>query len=248
MNLSATHPLMLFLIGIIFIKQTSLTLVKTVNSGTTVAFLCPNILTEPSYISWFKQINESLPLCIVTQYVSDKPVDSIYLNGFKKEHIEMSVNRTFSSLKIVNVDVSDSGFYYCGSFLTNYMKFHNKTQLVVVNETNQFKEDTANADCGATEETSRSCYIYYTLTLILSGLVLLPTVFAIVVLIRLKKSNKQRQDAQCHGNKEMNKQLQQKEQDEDLNYAALSLNKKKSRRPVRGMREVEPNVIYAATR
>ncbi|KAK9972280.1 hypothetical protein ABG768_025601 [Culter alburnus] len=249
MKLSATHPLMLFLIGIIFVKRTSLTLVKTVNSGTTVAFLCPNILTEPSYIAWFKQINGSLPLCIVTQYVGEKQADSIYLNGFKKDHIEMSVNKTFSSLKIVNVDVSDSGFYYCGSFLTNYMKFHNKTQLVVVNETNQFKEDITNADCGATEETSRSCHIYYTLTLILSGLVLLPTVFAIVVLIRLKKSNKQRQDAQRHGhNKEMNKQLQQKEQDEDLNYAALSLDKKKSRRPVRGMREVEPNVIYAATR
>ncbi|XP_048041406.1 uncharacterized protein LOC125265314 [Megalobrama amblycephala] len=249
MKLSATHPLMLFLIGIIFVKRTSLTLVKTVNSGTTVSFLCPNILTEPSYIAWFKQINGSLPVCVVTQYVSKIQADSIYLNGFKKEHIEMSVNKTFSSLKIDNVDVSDSGFYYCGSFLTNYMKFHNKTQLVVVNETNQLKEDITNADCGATEETSRSCHIYYTLILILSGLVLLPTVFAIVVLIRLKKSNKQRQDAQRHGhNKEMNKHLQQKEQDEDLNYAALSLDKKKSRRPVRGMREVEPNVIYAATR
>ncbi|XP_051757426.1 novel immune-type receptor 7b [Ctenopharyngodon idella] len=249
MNLSATHPLMLFLIGIIFVKRTSVTLVKTVNSGTTVSFLCPNILTEPSYIAWFKQINVSLPLCIVTQFVGDKPGDIIYLNGFKKDHIEMSANNACSSLKIVNVDVSDSGFYYCGSFLTNYMKFHNKTQLVVVNETNQFKKDTANADCGATEETSRCCHIYYTLTLILSSLVLLPTVFATVLLIRLKKSNKQRQDAQRHGNnKEMNKQLQQKEQDEDLNYAALSLDKKKSRRPVRGMREEEPNVIYAATR
>lgn len=119
--------------GIIFVKRTSLTLVKTVNSGTTVSFLCPNILTEPSYIAWFKQINGSLPLCIVTQFVGDKSGDIIYLNGFKKDHIEMSANKTFSSLKIVNVDVSDSGFYYCGSFLTNYMKFHNKTQLVVVN-------------------------------------------------------------------------------------------------------------------
>lgn len=119
--------------GIIFVKRTSLTLVKTVSSGTTVSFLCPNILTEPSYIAWFKQINVSLPLCIVTQFVGDNPGDIIYLNGFKKDHIEMSANNACSSLKIVNVDVSDSGFYYCGSFLTNYMKFHNKTQLVVVN-------------------------------------------------------------------------------------------------------------------
>ncbi|XP_056115075.1 uncharacterized protein LOC130091289 [Rhinichthys klamathensis goyatoka] len=249
MNLFGTNPLMLFLIGFIFVKRTSLTPVKTVNSGTTVSLLCSNILTEPSYIAWFKQINGSLPLCIVTQYVSKKQADSTYFNGFKKDHMHMSVNKTFSSLKIVNVDVSDSGMFYCGSFLTNYMMFHNKTQLVVVNETNQFKEDIANADCGATEETSRSCHVYYTLTLILSGLVLLSTVFAIVVLIRMKERNKQKQDNQPHGNnEEMNKQLQKREQDEDLNYAALNLDKKKSRRPVRKMREVEPNVIYAATR
>ncbi|XP_016370136.1 uncharacterized protein LOC107709976 [Sinocyclocheilus rhinocerous] len=178
--------------GVIFVKQASLTFVKTVNIGTTVTLLCSNILKEPSYISWFKQTNDSLPLCIATQYVSVNPVDSIYFNGFKKNHVEMSVNKTFSSLKIVNVDVSDSGIFYCGSFLTNHMMFHDKTQLVV-NETSQSKGDITNVDCGATEETLRSCHVYYTLTLILSGLVLLPTVLAILILIRLKERNKQKE-------------------------------------------------------
>ncbi|XP_050958427.1 LOW QUALITY PROTEIN: novel immune-type receptor 7b [Labeo rohita] len=252
MNLSATHPLMLFLIGVIFVKRASLTFVTKVNSGTTVSFLCSNILKEPSYIAWFKQTNDSLPLCIVTQYVTEKPADSKYFNGFKENRVEMSVNKTFSSLKIVNVDISDSGIFYCGSFLQNHMMFHNKTQLVVVNETNQSTVGTANADCvstGATEETLRSCNIYYTLTLILSGLVLIPTVLVIVVLIRLKERNKQKEDAQrCENNEEINKQLQHQEQDADLNYAALNLDKKKSRRPVRRLKEVEPNVVYAATR
>ncbi|XP_067301353.1 uncharacterized protein [Pseudorasbora parva] len=245
MNLSSTLPLMLFLLGLIFVKPTSLTLVKEVKRGTTVSLLCSNHLTEPSYIAWYKQINGSLPLCVVTRYVTEREADSIYFNGFKKDHIEMSVNKTFSSLKIIDVDVSDSGMFYCGSFLRNYMKFHDKTQLVVINETNQFKEDIADADCGAAEDASRSCHVYYTLTLILSGLLLLPTVFVIVVLIR----NKQRRDTQHHSNnEEMNKQFQRKEQDEDLNYAALNLDKKKSRRPVRSTRDVEPNVVYAATR
>ncbi|XP_026100604.1 putative immune-type receptor 7b [Carassius auratus] len=248
MNLSATHPLMLFLIGIIFVKQASLTLVKTVNIGTTVTLLCSNILKEPSYIAWFKKTNDSLPLCIATQYVSDKPPDSIYLNGFNKNHIEMSVNRTFSSLKIVKVDISDSGIFYCGSFLTNHMMFHDKTQLVVVNETNHSEEDIATVDCGAAEESVRSCHVYYTLTLILSGLVLLSTVLPIVIFIRFKKRNKQKGDAQRHENSdEMNQQLEQA-QDADVNYAALSLNKKKNRRPVRRLKDVEPNVVYAATR
>ncbi|XP_016396800.1 uncharacterized protein LOC107730468 [Sinocyclocheilus rhinocerous] len=209
MNLSATHPLMLLLIGVIFVKQASLTFVKTVNSGTTVTLLCSNILKEPSYIAWFRQTNYSLPLCIATQYVSVNPVDSIYFNGFKKNHVEMSVNKTFSSLKIVNVDVSDSGIFYCGSFLTNHMMFHDKTQLVVVNETNHFEEDIASVDCGAAEETSRSCHVYYTLTVILSGFfLLLPTVFVIVVLLRLKERNKQK-DAQSQGhNEEMHSHLQ----------------------------------------
>ncbi|XP_052458894.1 uncharacterized protein LOC128017526 [Carassius gibelio] len=201
MNLSSKHTLMLFLIGIIFVKQASLTFVKTVNIGTTVTLLCSNILKEPSYIAWFKKTNDSLPLCIATQYVSDKPPDSIYLNGFNKNHIEMSVNRTFSSLKIVNVDISDSGIFYCGSFLTNHMMFHDKTQLVVVNETNHSEEDIATVDCGmchtllfrAAEESLRSCHLYYTLTLILSGFFLfLPTVFVIIVLLRLRDRNKQK--------------------------------------------------------
>ncbi|XP_052458580.1 uncharacterized protein LOC128017300 isoform X3 [Carassius gibelio] len=63
-----------------------------------------------------------------------------------------------------------------------------------------------------------------------------------------KKRNKQKGDAQRHENSdEMNQQLEQA-QDADVNYAALSLNKKKNRRPVRRLKDVEPNVVYAATR
>ncbi len=118
---------------VFLVKRASLIVVQTVKRGTTVYLLCSNMLKEPSYIAWFKHTNDSLPLCIATQYVGEKPSDSIYLNGFEKNHAEMSVNKTFASLKIVNVDVSDSGHFYCGSFLTNHMMFHNKTQLVVVN-------------------------------------------------------------------------------------------------------------------
>uniref|UniRef100_A0A671N6K9 Uncharacterized LOC107679237 n=1 Tax=Sinocyclocheilus anshuiensis TaxID=1608454 RepID=A0A671N6K9_9TELE len=239
MNLSATHPLMLFLIGVIFVKQASLTFVKTVNIGTTVTLLCSNILKEPSYIAWFKQTNDSLPLCIATQYVSVNPVDSIYFNGFKKNHVEMSVNKTFSSLKIVNVDVSDSGIFYCGSFLTNHMMFHDKTQLVV-NETNHFEEDIASVDCGAAEETLRSCHIYYTLTVILSAFfLLLPTVFVIVVLLRLKERNKERSINTWHFNKNLYFYP-------DFHCAPVSFAKKLNRRPVRSMSDVETHVVYAA--
>ncbi|XP_043100007.1 uncharacterized protein LOC122348526 [Puntigrus tetrazona] len=239
MTLPATHPLMLLLIGVIFVKSASLSLMKTVKRGTTVSLLCSNILREPSYVAWFKHTSDSLPLCIATQYVGKKPADSIYFNGFQKNHLEMSVNQTFSSLKIVNADIFDSGVFYCGSFLTNRMMFHNKTQLVVVNDTSQ--PDTTNV-VWVTEQTERSCHIYYTMTLILSGLVLLSTVFAIVVFIRFK----QKEDALHHQNNDMNNHLQQI-QEADLNYAALNLNKKRSRRPMR-LKEVEPNVVYAATR
>ncbi|XP_056318700.1 novel immune-type receptor 7b [Danio aesculapii] len=243
MNLSGLHPLMLFLMGVFFVKHASF--METVYSGTTVSLLCTNILKEASYISWFKQTDNSLPVCIVTQYVSAKPADFIYLNGFQKNHIEMSVNATFSTLRIISVDVSDSGTFFCGSFITNHIKFYNQTQLVVVNATNHSKEDIANTDCGTSEETS--CRFFYTLTLILSGFILLPTVFAILVLIKLKKMKKQKEDVKHSKNKKMSKRLQHKEQDEDLNYAALNLDKN-SRRPVRSMRRVEPNVVYAATR
>uniref|UniRef100_A0A9J7Y4X6 Uncharacterized protein n=1 Tax=Cyprinus carpio carpio TaxID=630221 RepID=A0A9J7Y4X6_CYPCA len=129
------------------------------------------------------------------------------VSSVKENHLEMSVDKTFSSLKTVNVDVSDSGIFYCGYVLTNHMMFHDTTQSVVY-----------------------CCY----------GLVLLPTVLAIVIFIRLKERNKQKEVC-LHF-------LYCQEQDADLNYAALSLDKKKNRRPVRRLKEVEPNVVYAATR
>uniref|UniRef100_A0A8C2EXI7 Ig-like domain-containing protein n=1 Tax=Cyprinus carpio TaxID=7962 RepID=A0A8C2EXI7_CYPCA len=76
-------------------------------------------LKGPIYIAWFKLTSDSLPLCIATQYVGEKPADSIYFNGFKKTHVEMSVNKTLSSLNTLNLEISDSGIFYCGSFLTN---------------------------------------------------------------------------------------------------------------------------------
>ncbi|XP_043100008.1 uncharacterized protein LOC122348527 [Puntigrus tetrazona] len=191
MNSSAANHLMLFLIGVIFVKSASLSVMKTVKRGTTVSLLCSNILREPSYVAWFKHTSDSLPLCIATQYVGEQPADSIYFNGFQKNHLEMSVNQTFSSLKIVNADIFDSGVFYCGSFLSNRMMFHNKTQLVVVNETNHLEEDIA-IMVWATEENLRSCHIYYTMALILSGFVLLAILFVIVVSFKLKKRNKQK--------------------------------------------------------
>uniref|UniRef100_A0A671QRF3 Immunoglobulin V-set domain-containing protein n=1 Tax=Sinocyclocheilus anshuiensis TaxID=1608454 RepID=A0A671QRF3_9TELE len=152
--------------SVIFVKRASLTFIKMVKRGTTVSLLCSNILKDPSYIAWFKLTNDSLPLCIVTQHVGEKPADSIYFNGFKKNHVEMSVNKTLSSLKIVN---------FSFELLVTFIYSHS-TSIVCLQ------------------------FLY------------------------------------CQ------------EEDADFNYSALSLDKKKSRRPVRRLKEVESNVVYAATR
>ncbi len=89
------HFFHFFYVSCIFVKRASLTFVETVKRGTTVSLLCSNMLKEPSYIAWFKHTNDSLPLCIATQYVGEKPAESIYLNGFKKNHAEMSVKKHF---------------------------------------------------------------------------------------------------------------------------------------------------------
>ncbi|XP_052010878.1 uncharacterized protein LOC127663356 isoform X2 [Xyrauchen texanus] len=98
-------------------------------------------------------------------------------------------------------------------------------------------------DNDVTEVFSGSCHVYYTLTLVLSCLVLLPTVLATVVLIRMKERNKQKEDVGAQS-----PYHHDEEQDPDLNYAALNIVKKKSRRPVRSLSEVETSVVYAATR
>ncbi len=57
-----------------------------------------------------------------------KELKATYLNDFQQDRLLMSLNTENTSLKMLNVDVSDSGLYFCG-WESWVMVFGDGTQL-----------------------------------------------------------------------------------------------------------------------
>uniref|UniRef100_A0A8C1J6W1 Ig-like domain-containing protein n=1 Tax=Cyprinus carpio TaxID=7962 RepID=A0A8C1J6W1_CYPCA len=85
-------------------------------AGKNITIWCQHTSESGINIHWFKQTNNSVPIAIVYMMISYqlKEIHKHYLNGFQQDRILMSLNIKNTSLRILNVDVSDSGLYFCG--------------------------------------------------------------------------------------------------------------------------------------
>uniref|UniRef100_A0A8C8BT71 Ig-like domain-containing protein n=1 Tax=Oncorhynchus tshawytscha TaxID=74940 RepID=A0A8C8BT71_ONCTS len=99
-----------------------------VHSGEHVTLQCINVLKTPGHVGWFKQVNGSEPLCITSMWSSVPTVH--HQNGFQGKSIKMFMTDITIFLTITEVDVADSGLYFCG-MLNNYFIFTNATVLKV---------------------------------------------------------------------------------------------------------------------
>uniref|UniRef100_A0A3Q1J738 Immunoglobulin domain-containing protein n=1 Tax=Anabas testudineus TaxID=64144 RepID=A0A3Q1J738_ANATE len=86
----------------------------TVQPGGDVTLLCPNVSNYDSMIFWFRLINDSQARCISVMINSKSKVE--FCSEFHNEKFEMSSNITVLFLKIKQVDLSDSGLYFCGFY------------------------------------------------------------------------------------------------------------------------------------
>uniref|UniRef100_A0A674ED05 Ig-like domain-containing protein n=1 Tax=Salmo trutta TaxID=8032 RepID=A0A674ED05_SALTR len=93
-----------------------------------VTLQCINVLKKMGHIAWFKQVNSSEPLCITSMWSSLPTVH--HQNGFHGNHMKMFIANRTTFLRITEVDVADSGLYFCG-MLDNYFIFTNATVLKV---------------------------------------------------------------------------------------------------------------------
>uniref|UniRef100_A0A4W5JNV7 Immunoglobulin V-set domain-containing protein n=1 Tax=Hucho hucho TaxID=62062 RepID=A0A4W5JNV7_9TELE len=177
--------------------------------------------------SWFKQVNSSEPLCITSMWSSLQTVH--HYNGFQVKRMKMLIINRNIFLKITEVDVADSGLYFCG-LSDDYFIFTNATVLKV--QGNIFKRKSAmtrNAQTFILEK-------YGTMNLFLLVVILgvVTAVLLIVILILVLKvrrdSNRLNTDPDA------------------LNYAALNFTSKKMKRERRREKELDPHVLYAATR
>uniref|UniRef100_A0A3B4XU97 Ig-like domain-containing protein n=1 Tax=Seriola lalandi dorsalis TaxID=1841481 RepID=A0A3B4XU97_SERLL len=83
-----------------------------VQPGEEVTLLCTNYTTSPTQMIWFRVVKRLKPHCVVSIF---KPSESAsYCGGFQNDRFDVTSNISTVFLKIKQVDLSDSGLYFCG--------------------------------------------------------------------------------------------------------------------------------------
>ncbi|XP_051514701.1 uncharacterized protein LOC127418182 isoform X2 [Myxocyprinus asiaticus] len=121
----------LLLFGAGFLPVTCST-IKQAQPGVTVIIWCQHNVSVSGYIYWFKQNDGAVPMTIVSMLYSASLQSRVqmYFNSFKKDHLVMDLFSKSTTLTIMNVSISDSGFYFCGA-MEHQVHFGSGTQLEV---------------------------------------------------------------------------------------------------------------------
>ncbi|XP_042615505.1 uncharacterized protein LOC122145581 isoform X1 [Cyprinus carpio] len=194
--------------------------------GQSVTMWCSHNIQVSGYLCWFKQSDGAVPITIVYMLYTEsrQKAEPNYCKNFTKDHLVMDQFSKSTSLTIKKVNISDSGFYFCGA--TGYhMKFGNGTRLKVKahaenhhnlntivnatmindlpNYTGSPKNDHEKSP--VSEECSRD--IYFKLTLLFGGIIfficIIPLILAIIREHRRQKHKKVAEcQAQQHDDKE----------------------------------------------
>ncbi|XP_059210165.1 uncharacterized protein LOC131989023 [Centropristis striata] len=190
-----------------------------VQPGEDVKLTCSNFTGTVTHIYWYRLTERSNISSISSMTTADS--NASFQDGFRNGKFNMTSNITTLFLKIQQVDLSDSGLYFCGLYNGGKLYIDRATYLKVQEAVVGIK-NLVNVILGAV--------IIFLITVII-GLF-----FKIRNLYTAHKEEPNPQESENLGSG-------------DLNYAALSFHPKAkgSRRPA-SERELEPNVVYAATR
>ncbi|XP_067435512.1 uncharacterized protein [Thunnus thynnus] len=204
-----------------------------VRPGEEITLQCSDISRTPTHTYWSRLVKRTNISCISSMYGSGGNAE--YCDGFQNGKFKMSSNVSTVSLKITQVDLSDSGLYFCGFYMDG------RTVLKVIDLKFQ-GHDEFSVDVDSECKKKSDGITNLLLRVVLGGQTVLLVMIIIGLVVKIRK-------LQTAPNEEQNTPQCENLGSDNLNYAALSFNPKPKRiqRPASG-REVEPNVIYAATR
>ncbi|XP_059211340.1 uncharacterized protein LOC131989977 [Centropristis striata] len=190
-----------------------------VQPGEDVTLMCSNFTSYASYIFWFRLADRSNISCISSMRTADG--NASFQDGFRNGKFNMTSNITTLFLTIRQVDLSDSGLYFCGFY---------KDEKPVIDSATYLKVQEAVVGLRNLVNVILGAVIIFLITVIIGLVVKIRNLYT------AHKEGPNPQESENLGSG-------------DLNYAALSFHPKAkgSRRPA-SERELEPNVVYAATR
>ncbi|XP_030287354.1 uncharacterized protein LOC115590214 [Sparus aurata] len=203
-----------------------------VRTGDEITLMCSNLSTRPTQTDWFRVVNRTKPHCISSMYESDGEVP--FCDGFQNGKFEMSSNISTVFLKIKQVDLSDTGLYFCGFYINTHTVISTAIYLNVQDDT--WDND---VDFETTVEPEGTTIL---MIVTLGALAVFFMAAAIVLAVKIRQLQKAA-DEQLHP--ELCKNLGS----DELNSAALKFLPKpiRNRRPA-SERQVETHVIYTVSR
>ncbi|XP_067435992.1 uncharacterized protein [Thunnus thynnus] len=217
-NFISTTALLLCILSWISVSVSEFYTVD-VQPGEDVTLLCSNFSSVPSQIFWFRVVKRSKPHCISSMFKPLEPAS--FCEGFQNGKFEMRSNISTFFLKIKQLDLTDSGLYFCGYYVSKNPIIVSATYLEVQGESD-----------GITK----------LMSVILGGLTILLVMIIIGLVVKIRKF-------QTAHVEELNPHQTESQDSDDLNYAAVTFQLKDTRnhRPA-SEREVETQVIYSSTR
>ncbi|XP_076738373.1 uncharacterized protein LOC101487942 [Maylandia zebra] len=187
-----------------------------VQPGEEVTLQCSNLSSYPVHLFWFRSTNRPNASRISSMYSPEGNVT--FYEGFQNGKFSMTSNISVLFLEIKQVDLSDSGLYFCGQPSSEKSIVYGATNLKVHE--------------GRSQNPS---------TMILGSL----TVFLLLVItgliVKIRKFHTAQDDGQ-------NPQRSENVDSGAMNYAALSFPLRAKIRRSAPQRELETNVVYSATR
>ncbi|XP_067379201.1 uncharacterized protein [Channa argus] len=201
-----------------------------VEPGEEATLVCSNFTTFPAHIHWFRLNTGSNYSCISS--MGSFGGKATFCDGFQNSKFKMTSNSTTILLKIKRVASSDYGLYFCGFYL--------EENTVIVHATHLKVQEVFDALPKLT-------------SMILGGLIFSLIIVIICLVVKIRNIFEQLTDSCCFPNlghdERQNPQPSENLASDALHYAALSfkLRAKTNRMPA-SERELEPNVVYAATR